>query len=214
VSLKGVADAADLVYGTKYKNMNGDTFTVSMFKYYITNVVLTKDDGSKFYEAASYHLLDHSTTTEFTINNIPIGTYKSMSYLIGVDSIHNVSGAQDGDLSPSKGMYWAWTGYVNLKFEGNSNQAGSIDKTLTFHIGGYSGSNNTGQQRTLTFGQDLVIAGGKTPQLKLKTNVCELFKNPFAFDFGHTYDITGPGIAANGFAANYADMISFDSIIP
>lgn len=217
VSFKGVVDAGDLVYQTtKYKTLYGDTFTVNMFKYYITNVVLTKDDGSKFYESNSYHLIDHasSNTTQFTISNIPLGTYKSIQYLIGVDSLHNVSGAQDGDLAQSKGMYWPWLGYINLKFEGNSNQAASIDKTLTFHIGGYSGSNNTNQQRSLTFAQDLVVASGKTPQLKLKTDVNELFQDPFTFDFQNTYDITGPGIRANGFAANYANMISYDVIVP
>jgi hypothetical protein len=217
VNFKGTVDAADLVYGTtKYRTLHGDTFTVSMFKYYITNVVLVKDDGSKFYEAASYHLIDHAntSTTAFTINNIPSGTYKSMTYLIGVDSLHNVSGAQDGDLAQSKGMYWPWLGYINLKFEGNSNQAGSIDKALTFHIGGYSGANNTNQQRSLVFAQDLVIASGKTPQLKLKTNVNELFQDPSTFDFQNTYDIASPGTGAKNFALNYANMISYDVIIP
>lgn len=216
VSFKGTVDGANLVYGTKYKTLYGDTFTVNLFKYYITNVVLVKDDGSKYYEPASYHLIDHGSAgaVEFTLNNIPFGTYKSINYMIGVDSLHNVSGVQDGDLSPSKGMYWAWTGYVNLKFEGNSNQAGSIDKTLTFHIGGYSGNNNTLKPRSLLFAQDLIIAEGKTPQIVLKTNVNELWKNPSTFDFLNTYDITGPGIRANGFAANYEDMITFDAIIP
>jgi hypothetical protein len=217
VSFKGVVDATDLVYNTsKYKTQYGDTFTVSMFKYYITNVVLVKEDGSKFYETNSYHLMDHSSasTTEFTITKIPFGTYKSIQYLIGVDSIHNVSGAQDGDLAQSKGMYWPWLGYINFKFEGSSNQAGSIDKTLVFHIGGYSGANNTNQQRSLTFGQDLVIADGKTPQLKLKTNVNQLFQDPATLDFQNTYDITSPGMRSVGFAGNYGDMISYDVIVP
>jgi hypothetical protein len=215
VSFKGMADASDLVYNTKYTNLNGDTFQVQVFKYYISNVVLTRLDGSKYYEQESHHLIDHGTgKTSFTLANVPTGTYKSMSYIIGVDSLHNVSGAQDGDLSPSYGMYWPWLGYTMLTFEGHSPQASSIDKTLVFHIGGYSGSTNAIQSCSLNFAQDLAAGINKAPELKLKTNVCELFKNPNTYDFPSTYDITSPGIRANGFASNYADMISFDVIIP
>lgn len=216
INLKGMVDAQNLVLGNSYKNAVGDTFVVNLFKYYISNIVLTAADGTKFYEPESYHLIAHTNTATPSISlaNIPPGNYKSIAYLIGVDSARNVSGAQDYDLSPSKGMYWPWLGYIMLKFEGTSPQATSSAGTLAFHIGGFSGANNVIKSRSITFPQDIVIASTKTPKLNLITNVNELFKNPSNFSFSTTYDITTPGIFANGFANNYADMISFESITP
>src|SRR5690349_16211937 len=55
-----------------YINANGDSFTVSRFDYYITNVVLT--GGSKTYtEANSYHLLlaSDNTTLSFDMADVP-----------------------------------------------------------------------------------------------------------------------------------------------
>jgi len=34
--------------------------------------------------------------------------WKSLSFLLGVDTVRNHTGSQTGDLSPSKSMYWNW----------------------------------------------------------------------------------------------------------
>ena len=217
VSFKNMVDTLPLIFGNTYKNPNGDTMTINMFKYYISNVVLTKADGSKYTEAESYHLINHgnASTLSFTSSNIPAGTYKSISYIIGVDSTRNVSGAQDGDLKQSLGMFWNWnTGYIMLKLEGNSPQAGSTGKTISFHIGGFSGANNVLKKVTINFAQDLVIASNKNPELKLKTNVNEMFKSPNLINFQTTYGIMIEGAPAVMIANNYADMMSYDSIVP
>jgi len=50
----------------------------------------------------------------------------------------SVSGALDGDLDPSKGMYWAWqSGYINMKIEGKSSSCKTRKNQFFFHIGGY-----------------------------------------------------------------------------
>jgi len=50
VNYRPTIDGNTMLFGTQYKNAHGDTFTVNLFKYYITNVFLVKDDGSKFSE--------------------------------------------------------------------------------------------------------------------------------------------------------------------
>ncbi|MDN3675869.1 hypothetical protein QWY90_00740 [Flavobacterium paronense] len=44
----------------------------------------------------------------------------------------------DGDLDPTKGMYWAWqSGYINIKIEGKSTSCKTRNNEFQFHIGGY-----------------------------------------------------------------------------
>jgi hypothetical protein len=214
VSYRPTIDGSTMVFGTSYKNAHGDTFNVNVFKYYITNVFLVKDDGTKFSEG-KFHLVDHSQSGGFTINGITPGTYKRMIYTLGVDSTRNVSGVQDGDLAPSKGMFWDWnTGYIFLKLEGTSPQADNGSKDIAFHIGGYAMPYSTIRTMTINFTQDLVIAKGKNPQLKLASNVSELFKNPYVVDFFNYHTVTSPGLQSNLVANNYTDMISFETIVP
>jgi len=187
---------------------------VVSFKYYITNVFLVKDDGSKFSEG-KFHLVDHSLGGGFSMSGIPAGTYKSMIYTLGVDSSRNVSGVQDGDLAPSKAMFWDWnTGYIFLKLEGTSPQADNGSKDIAFHIGGFTKPYSTIRTMTINFAQDLVIAKDKNPQLKLASNVNELFKNPFVVDFFTYHTVTSPGLQSNLVANNYTDMISYEAIVP
>ena len=103
IEFEAMVDTSALVFNTKnYLNANGDTFNVSVFKYYISNIVLTKSDNSTYTEPNSYHLIDHSNASSLvvTIPDVPNGEYKGITFMIGVDSIRNVSGVQSGDLDP------------------------------------------------------------------------------------------------------------------
>ncbi len=106
-----------------YKNQNNDSFNVTTFNYYISNVKLIAEDGTSFAESESYHLISQSepSSKSFSIKNVPAKKYISISYTLGVDSIRNVSGAQTGALDPANGMFWTWnSGYIFMKFEGAS----------------------------------------------------------------------------------------------
>ena len=105
---------------TNYVNASGENFSVTNFRYYISNVKLIKDDGSKYSVPNSYFLIDANDTNSLKVNlaNIPGGKYTGVEYLIGVDSARNVAGAQTGALDPVNGMFWSWTqGYIFLKLE-------------------------------------------------------------------------------------------------
>src|ERR1700749_1242873 len=53
-------DSMPLVFGQNYRNANGDTFKISKFEYFISNIVLTKNDNSTFVMPNSYHVVRHS----------------------------------------------------------------------------------------------------------------------------------------------------------
>lgn len=195
-----------------YQNANGDSFTVSKFNYYISNVFLHGVGATPDYiEPESYHLIQQivPTSNSFDMLNVPAGNYISVTFMIGVDSVHNISGAQTGALDPLNGMFWDWnTGYIMLKFEGNSPQAPGANGNLTFHAGGFSGANNVLRTVTLSFPQEITVTSTSTPHIHLDADVLKLFQGSTTISFANTYDITMPGKMAKSFADNYANMFT------
>ncbi len=113
-----------------------DSIELQLFKGYISHVRLLFNDGSIYEAVPLAYLLDFLDSTQ---NSIPLEipenkTITGISYMIGTDSLTNISGVYDGDLDPILGMYWAWnSGYINWKIEGEFN-----DQRFEYHIGGYT----------------------------------------------------------------------------
>lgn len=196
-----------------YKNANGDSFTVSKFNYYISNVVFHGSSGTADYtEANSYHLIEQMATPSemaFYLNDVPAGNYSSVSFMVGVDSLHNVSGAQSGDLDPAKGNFWSWSsGYIMLKFEGNSPKSPNPDGMLVLHCGGFSGTNNVLRTITLPFPAAIEVSKSAEPHVHVQADILALFAAPNKIDFAATSTIHMPGPDANKLADNYTHMFS------
>lgn len=214
---EGMVGSSPLVFATDtYTNQAGNTFNVSMVKFYISNVKLTKMDNSIFTESNSYHLIDLSddASTSFTIPGVPLGDYKSIEFMIGVDSTRNVSGAQTGALDPAKGMFWSWSsGYIMAKVEGTSPQSTAPANKLEFHIGGFSGSNKTLKTVSPSFNTDTAhVTTSITPQIHLSANIAEWFAAPNIINFSSTNSVTMPSPTAKKIADNYADMFTIEHI--
>lgn len=204
-----------LVFNTGYKVMGGDSFRVTKFNYYITNVKLTKADNSVYSEPNSYHLIEHSNSASTVINlaNVPSGSYKSVSFQLGVDSALNVSGAQQGDLSPSKGMFWSWnSGYIMLKFEGSSPVSTASNKGLVFHVGGFGGINKVQRTITVNLSSTTANVNNSAPKVKVSADAMALFMAPNAISFSTLNTVHMPGANAKLLADNYANMFSLISV--
>jgi hypothetical protein len=200
---------------TNYVNVSGETFSVTNFKYYISNVKLIKDDWTKHEVPNSYFLINANDTNTLKVNlaNIPGGKYTGVEYMIGVDSTRNVSGAQTGALDPVNGMFWSWNqGYIFFKLEGNSPAANN--SYFEFHVGGFTGVNNALRTTTIDFTPSvLIVDGGKREaEIHILTDVLEVFKNPVNWTIAGHSAVTMPGVNASTIATNYADMFSFDHI--
>ncbi len=191
-----------------YVNAHQDSLFIDVFKCYLSALKLSPGNGVEFKETKSYHLInaDDSISLVFVIKNIPEGNFKTLSFNIGVDSISSVSGALDGDLDPSKGMYWAWnTGYIDAKLMGRSKQCKTRQNSFEYHIGGYSGPNKTLQKVRLDL-NIINIEPNKTTHLELKAELAEWFNNPYLLDLSVTNAVLIPGKEALRMAENYADM--------
>lgn len=214
INIENVVNGQPLVLNTgNYTNANGDAFTVTRYRYFISNIELTADDGSKYTEPESYYLVDQEDAASRQLiisKNIPAGNYTSIRFLIGVDSLHNVSGAQTGALGQSNGMFWDWnSGYVMAQFEGTS--PSSPDAILLFHTGGFSGKFNVLRWVTLNFPAPAIVAANKMPVVHITSDVAEWFKTPATIDFSKLY-INNGGINATIIADNYADMFKVQRV--
>lgn len=127
-----------------YKNGLGQSYTVSNLKYYISNIQLTTESGKELTDS-DYYLIreDDSASMNITLPHIPIGHYTRLTFSIGVDSLHNCSGAQSDALDPVNGMFWTWnTGYIFFKLEGKSSASKNPGSIYEYHIGGYKAPAN------------------------------------------------------------------------
>lgn len=192
----------------------GDSMTFTTLKYYVSNIMLKKNDGSWWAEPNSYYLVDalDSLSCILNVKNIPAGTYTELSYTMGVDSLRNVSGAQTGALSTANGMFWSWnSGYIMIKAEGLSPDAPSGDFAL--HLGGFTGVDNVVTVKTTNMGgQTFSISGNSVPKITLVANPARFWHtNP---SLASLSKIHMPGPSATQAAKDFYSGIFFDKLNP
>ncbi len=193
----------------QYTNALQQPLTISMFKYYISNIKLESADGSVT-NVDDYFLVneDIPESKDIILSKLPKGLYKSISFILGVDSLHNCSGAQTGALDPVNGMFWAWnTGYIFIKLEGIAAASKSPGHIFEYHIGGYRAPTNAIRQIRLSLGKNGLSVGGDTAELKIKVDALQLLKEPVSIDFAKLSSVTDAHNATM-VADNYIDMFS------
>ncbi|WP_207428742.1 MbnP family protein [Pedobacter sp. SYSU D00535] len=204
-----VGNQALVLNSQTYENANGDDFKVSMFKYYVSNLTFIKDDGTEVLVPESYFLIDAADPATRTprVDSVPVGDYKAIKLTIGVDSLRNFAGAQDGALDPAKGMFWTWnSGYIFVKFEGSSSKSTAAANKLTFHIGGAKAPHNTIRTVTQTFSSPLRIRKDSEPELHFIVDAGALFRGATTVNFAEL-NFTMGGAASVLVADNYASRM-------
>lgn len=150
-------------------NLN-DTIKFSAFVYYISNVSLQNEAGN-WVNLGNYNLVDFSDPASLKLNiaNLPGGTYKKMRFLVGVDSIANSTGAQEGALNPSNGMFWSWaTGYIFIRMQGRFNN----NQPMTIDMGGLQ------NLPVIELPIDATIIQGSSATANVNFNVADVFITP------------------------------------
>lgn len=199
-------------------HMTGDEMTFTMFRYYVSNLQLigTNADGEAitYSEKDSYHIVNVAEPGSLILDlaDVPVGTYTELKYTMGVDAERNTTGAQDGALAPSNGMFWSWnTGYIFLKAEGTSPQATANMNNFTFHLGGFEGTNNIITAKTTNFGgATLNVTESATPTINLKANPGMLWHS--APSLSQTPKTHMPGATAVSMSSDFYGSVSFDKI--
>lgn len=234
IAFDNVVGDKDLVLNTgSYANAAGETFNVTTLKYFVSNIKLTTEEGKVvvYPQESSYFLLDETdpTSLTLTLTDVPAGNYKSLTYMIGVDSLRNTMDVskRTGNLDiagKAKGMYWSWnSGYIFFKMEGESPQAKpAADGTTNYryHIGQYGGGFGTPpvktinnlKNNTLTFGTDMLkVRKNKTPQVEVKMDVLKVFTGQYTMRLAENPVIMVNPLGAN-VSANYAQAYALVSM--
>lgn len=211
INFRHFVGSDSLIFKTKeYVNELGQKYTVTKFKYYISNIQLINDSG-KVFSSEEYFLIneDEPQSKGFSVKDVPPGNYKTLSFIIGVDSLRNCSGLQEGALDPIKGMFWAWnTGYIFLKLEGASESSTAQGGIFEYHIGGFKEPVNA--IRKISLEMDSLIFADEVPDSKkifIKADISQILKQPVSIDFSTmpvVSDMTNAELVAN----NYSDMFS------
>lgn len=215
ITFKNVVNGAPLKLNTSnYTNAAGETFTISTFKYYISNITLIKLDNSELKLPAAYYLINETDSASKVINiPAPGGEYRAISFMLGVDSTRNVSGAQTDALDPVNGMFWSWnSGYIMAKLEGTSPASTAANNALTFHIGGFSGRYNALQKIQLVSPISLSVSEIRKPQITINADAYTWFNQPNLIRFQTTSTIHVPGEDALKVATNYRNMFRITDV--
>jgi hypothetical protein len=122
----------------QYQGANGSRVTFSMLKFYISDLRVRTTDGASV-KIGGHHLLDltddETSSISIIMPNTPIASF---DFTVGIDSVLNEQGPQEGALDPRNGMYWTWsTGYVFFKLEGTVESASQPKRVYEIHVGGY-----------------------------------------------------------------------------
>lgn len=200
----------------KYINPFGEAYSISKFKYYISQVSLQRGKAV-FFENESFHLIDEGNADALHFGfALRTGNYDALDFLLGVDSLHNVSGAQSGALDPLNDMFWTWnSGYVMAKIEGHSPQANVVNNKLEFHVGGFMGENNVLKNITLNFpaGKSLSIQEGKTSEIVIEADIDTWWQQPNDIKIAEHPVCSTPGPLAKKIADNYSKMFTVKEVV-
>lgn len=170
----------------RYTNSIGQDFYVSKLKYYISNIILEEVTGKNYHVDTSF-LIDESKpeSKKIFLGNLSSQKFHSIEFIVGVDSLHNCSGAQSGSLDPLNGMFWTWnSGYIFFKLEGKSSYSNLPDNLIEYHIGGYKEPHNSIRKIKLS------LDAKPTKQIFINADIGKLFSSEGGIDFSETPSIT------------------------
>jgi len=172
----------DIDTSAVYTLSNGQKFTLSQIRYYISNVSLVKDDGSEALIPDSY-LLARPSEQNYVLEKAKPGIYTKLKFYLGIDSATNSGGMMPTDRpsghplgiqTPS--MFWTWaSGYIFMRLEGIADTlgGGGLNASLAYHIG----TNDLRRIVEIPVPTTFEITAGNETTLHLKADFRELFKH-------------------------------------
>ena len=173
---------ANFAFNTPYTNSNGETIKAEKAIYIVSNIVLTKTDGSIYTvpKSQSYFFVNEADAASTLLNlpNIPAGDYTKVTFGIGVDQAQFNAGADgQGTLwetagNPALGMTWSWAaGYKFLKFEGTYTSPTVTSETSYMVHTGKTGDVYNYAQVTLDFPENALVRTNITPQVHIMADL-------------------------------------------
>lgn len=162
---------------------NDEVLKISSIKYIISNIVLTKEDGTTFRypKSESYFIIDESNPESLTadLENVPAGNYTKVTFGIGVDKAQWELGATgQGDFlaeAQAAGMMWSWSaGYKFLAFEGMfTSPTVATETSFKVHTG-QTGTDYNYTEVTLDLPTKAMVRTTITPEIHIIADVSKI----------------------------------------
>lgn len=190
----------------------GFNYTFSLFKFYVSQFRLVKEDNSEVLlkDIDMIDFRSDAPNLSFKVN-VPEGTYKEIKFGLGVDSITNAknpaSFPSSSPLAISKGTYWGMASqYRFFLMEGrlDSTMSTTTDTNYTpFAV--HTGTNALYREKT--FAKSLVYTKGDDKKITIEINIDALLSN-INFKQDHVSHTLGSFETAEKVADNLAKSIS------
>ena len=187
LTFENVVDGAPLKLGDSYSNKSLETYTVSELKYIVSNITLTRKDGTLliYPQDQSYFLINEAepSSQNIQLEGIEAGDYTAVTFGFGVDptkypiesgTLNFIPTAEEG------GMLWTWSaGYKFIKLEGDyTTQNATEEASFIVHVGSHGANLDNYKEVTVPLNNN----GYLTIEEKVNTS-----KTIF-FDMGQVFD--------------------------
>lgn len=167
-----------------YKNKAGEFYSVSNLEFFLSNLTLLNDVGNVILDNVDYLNASSSKFQSTSTIKVPFGHYKGIRLLIGLDSIHNVTGRIPHTIE-NENMAWPVPmggGYHFMKFEGRFYDSGNISG-YAIHLG----RNVNLVKIEIPVNFDITYSNHK---MFLTMNINEWFENPWMYSLSNDGNYT------------------------
>lgn len=179
--IHNTAGTSEISYNTEYTNLAGRKLTFTDFRYYISNIVLIKSDGTELPISGKVFLVS-PLTKNYSLGKVPVGSYKGFRFIFGLDSLTNHAdpGTYPADhplAYQSNSIHWSWnSGYIFMKMEGKVDTTlaanGIPDKEYYYHIG------TDMLRRTIDFSnKPFSVTSGSDKEILITCNALKILEN-------------------------------------
>ena len=144
--------------------------SVTVMKWYVSRLRCYRN-GKLVFEDAGNYLIDMNNKTSLVRETaISADTaFDEIRFNFGIDDTINNEGVGEGDLDPTKGMYWTWqSGYINMKLEGAYQSGSKPAESFEFHLGGFL--------KPYAAFQEVTIHRNASPNLIITADVKKFFE--------------------------------------
>lgn len=212
VEFDNVFGTSDLILNsTSYPASQGENLKISEIKYIVSNITLTRKDGTVFTypKSQSYFIVNEAdeTTHEIELSGIPAGDYRSISFGIGVDEAQfNLGADGQGDFlawAQDEDMLGSWNdGYKFLVFGGTfTSSTVSGDTMFSIQTGKTAMSYNY-TQMTLSMPNDALVRTDITPEVHIFADVAKIV------DGTNNISLTAHNVSGTGTVITEGDALS------
>ncbi|RMB58606.1 hypothetical protein EAX61_09930 [Dokdonia sinensis] len=209
----------NLILGTPFTNSSNEQYVVNELKYIISNITLTRKDGSQFiYPVAdSYAVVneEESSSKMITLTNIDAGTYDRITFGFGVDPTKYPIESGTLNFVPTAeeaGMLWSWSaGYKFIKMEGTyTPENGTESNDFVIHVGSHGANLDNYKEIELAIGEDIKINSATASSKIISFDVSQVFNGANTIRLEDKADIQVDPINAPKIAQNIQAAFSIN----